>query len=189
MHIDWKKELRIALAKVICAKKVQEGAYMLPPSSLICIVTTISPIHTRAKTPENTVVFCSLDTVIDSSKLSNRQKMRGPLYTKSMMRFQEHVDNPTTNPSLSNPYSFRPRELGLHPTTFPWCFLICASSHSLEASQCLQRIPPYGVFQQVRASAKVLVAFFPILLVYPLQVFPKQIRRWYWQVHDDPHPA
>ena len=53
---------------------------MFPPKSLICVVTTASPIQTRAKTPEKTAVFCLLDAVIDSSKLRSRQKINGPLY-------------------------------------------------------------------------------------------------------------
>lgn len=52
---------------------------MFPPKSLICVVTTASPIHTKAKTPEKTAVFCLLDAVIDSSKLRSRQNINGPL--------------------------------------------------------------------------------------------------------------
>lgn len=55
---------------------------MFPPKSLICVVTTASPIQTSAKTPEKTVVFCLLDAVIDSSKLRSRQKINGPLYAR-----------------------------------------------------------------------------------------------------------
>lgn len=44
------------------------------------MVTTASPIHTIAKTPEKTRLFCSPDAVIDRSKLNNKQKMSGPLY-------------------------------------------------------------------------------------------------------------
>ena len=53
---------------------------MLPPRSFICIVTTASPIQTRAKTPEKTMVFCSAEAVIDRSKLSNKQNINGPLF-------------------------------------------------------------------------------------------------------------
>lgn len=52
---------------------------MFPPNSLICVVTTASPIQTSAKTPEKTVVFCLLDAVIDRSKLRSRQNINGPL--------------------------------------------------------------------------------------------------------------
>lgn len=54
-------------------------SYMLPPRSLICAVTTASPIQIRAKTPEKTTVFCSDDAVMESSRLSNKQKISGPL--------------------------------------------------------------------------------------------------------------
>lgn len=53
--------------------------YILPPNSLICVVTTASPIQTNANTPENTPTFCSLDLVTDNSKLRRRQKISGPL--------------------------------------------------------------------------------------------------------------
>lgn len=53
---------------------------MFPPRSLICVVTTASPIQTSAKTPEKTAVFCLLDAVIDRSKLRSRQNINGPLY-------------------------------------------------------------------------------------------------------------
>lgn len=53
---------------------------MFPPKSLICVVTTASPIQTSAKTPEKTAVFCLLDAVNDSSKLRSRQNINGPLY-------------------------------------------------------------------------------------------------------------
>lgn len=52
---------------------------MLPPRSLICAVTTASPIQIKAKTPEKTMVFCSDEAVMESKRLSNKQKMSGPL--------------------------------------------------------------------------------------------------------------
>ena len=52
---------------------------MFPPSSLICAVTTASPIQMKAKTPEKTRVFCSDEAVIERSRLRSRQKMSGPL--------------------------------------------------------------------------------------------------------------
>ena len=61
-------------------KSVIGTPYMFPPRSLICIVTTASPIHTIAKTPEKTAVFWSLDEGIDSNKLRSRQNINGPLH-------------------------------------------------------------------------------------------------------------
>ena len=77
MHIDWKKELAY---RVNSQQDTMPGAtHMFPPNSLICMVTTASPIHTKAKTPEKTIVFCLPDAVIDSSKLKRRQNINGPL--------------------------------------------------------------------------------------------------------------
>jgi hypothetical protein len=59
-------------------------SYMLPPSSLICIVTTASPIHTMAKTPEKTRSLCWLPAPHDRNKLSSRQKMSGPHRSQSL---------------------------------------------------------------------------------------------------------
>ena len=77
MQIDWKKELDRALACAYGKKELPTD--MFPPSSLICIVTTASPIQTRAKTPEKTMVFCSLDAVMESRRLRSKQNIRGPL--------------------------------------------------------------------------------------------------------------
>lgn len=78
IQIDWKNELGMSLAKP--GKSIFGMPYMFPPRSLICIVTTASPIHTMAKTPEKTAVFWSLDEGIDSSKLRSRQNINGPLH-------------------------------------------------------------------------------------------------------------
>ena len=77
MHTDWKNELDTKSAHLL-----NDGcqiAHILPPNSLICIVTTASPIQTKAKTPENTLIFCSPDLVIDNKELRRRQKISGPL--------------------------------------------------------------------------------------------------------------
>jgi len=63
---------------------IAKVAHIFPPNSLICIVTTASPIQTRAKTPEKTAVFCAPDAVKDSSRLKSRQNMRGPLAQHKM---------------------------------------------------------------------------------------------------------
>jgi hypothetical protein len=57
--------------------------YMLPPNSLICIVTTASPIHTKAKTPEKTRSFCLPPAPHDRNRLSSKQKMSGPHRSQS----------------------------------------------------------------------------------------------------------
>lgn len=56
---------------------------MFPPSSLICIVTTASPIHTMAKTPEKTRSFCLPPAPHERNRLSSRQKMSGPHRSQS----------------------------------------------------------------------------------------------------------
>lgn len=58
---------------------------MFPPSSLICNVTTASPIQTIEKTPEKTRDACSPFARIDKNILSSKQKMSGPLHTVSDM--------------------------------------------------------------------------------------------------------
>jgi hypothetical protein len=57
---------------------------MLPPRSLICIVTTASPTHTRAKTPEKTRSLCCPPAPHERNKLSSRQKMSGPHRSQSL---------------------------------------------------------------------------------------------------------
>lgn len=56
---------------------------MLPPSSLICSVTTASPIQTMAKTPEKTRSFWSPFAPHERNRLSSRQKMSGPQRSQS----------------------------------------------------------------------------------------------------------
>lgn len=79
MQTDWKNELDADASSVTTPNSRPCFSYMFPPRSLICAVTTASPIHTRANTPEKTTVFCSDEAVIERSRLSNRQKIRGPL--------------------------------------------------------------------------------------------------------------
>ncbi len=56
---------------------------MLPPSSLICSVTTASPIHTMAKMPLKTTSLWASRALKLSSRLSSRQKIRGPHRSQS----------------------------------------------------------------------------------------------------------
>ena len=56
---------------------------MLPPSSLICSVTTASPIQTMAKTPEKTRSFWSPFAPHERNRLSSKQKMSGPQRSQS----------------------------------------------------------------------------------------------------------
>ena len=57
--------------------------YMLPPRSLICSVTTASPIHTMAKMPEKTRSFWLSCAPRERNRLSSRQKIRGPHRSQS----------------------------------------------------------------------------------------------------------
>lgn len=56
-----------------------ESTHMFPPSSLICKVTTASPIQTIEKTPEKTRSDCSLEARRERNMLSKRQNISGPL--------------------------------------------------------------------------------------------------------------
>lgn len=115
MHTDWKNELSKESANL------QDNrcwyAYMLPPKSLICIVTTASPIQTNAKTPEKTPIFCSLDFVIDNNKLRSRQKMSGPLNPRV---------SPYVRPPMNEAYH---RSQSLKPSLMPPCKTTSASGH------------------------------------------------------------
>ena len=59
--------------------KHYRSTYILPPSSLICHVTTNVPFQTRAKTPEKTTSFWLEEAVIDNSRLKSKENTRGPL--------------------------------------------------------------------------------------------------------------
>ena len=108
MQIDWKNELCNESVVSHNALPLECLAYMLPPKSLICVVTTASPIQINANTPENTPVVCSLDLVIDNNKLRRRQKMSGPLslgispYTCQPMKGAYHKSQ-SLKPSLMPP--------------------------------------------------------------------------------------
>ena len=91
---------------------------MFPPSNLICIVTTASPIQMSAKTPEKTTLFCSLFAVIERSKLSNRQNINGPLIRS--------VSNFTSGRIGHMPYH---RSQSRKPSLIPPCNTASASGH------------------------------------------------------------
>ena len=65
-------------------QKSQIGTYILPPSNLICNVTTASPIHTIVNTPEKTSDDCSPLARIDRNILRSKQKISGPLARQSV---------------------------------------------------------------------------------------------------------
>ena len=78
MLTDCMKELEIESA--MSRKCYTESTYMFPPSSLICKVTTASPIQTIEKTPEKTRSDCLLEARRERNMLSKRQNISGPLY-------------------------------------------------------------------------------------------------------------
>lgn len=77
------------------------------------MVTTASPIHTSANTPEKTTVFWSPEVGIDNSRLRSRQNIRGPLreyladaFITSDQTAQDrgtHQRSQSRNPSLIPP--------------------------------------------------------------------------------------
>lgn len=84
MQTLWANELRIEVWLAgIRAATIPSRTHMFPPSSLICSVTTASPIQTMAKTPLKTMSFWSGWAQKLSSKLSSRQKIRGPHMSQS----------------------------------------------------------------------------------------------------------
>lgn len=92
---------------------------MLPPSSLICVVTTASPIHTIAKTPEKTWLFCSGLALKLSSELSSKQNTNGP--HRSQSRSPLLMPPPPLNrfsASIALPARFRISSLA--PDIPPW---------------------------------------------------------------------
>lgn len=135
--------------------------YIFPPSSLICTVTAASPIQTRAKIPEKTSGLCSPEARRESSKLRSRQKMSGPLKSRSAGFFYFFNGPLAINPNLVGLRSFRLVIRRLHPATFQRC---------LQGYCCLllraQRLQFLQLFEEsLRAgtSAKVLGASSPIL--------------------------
>lgn len=108
MHIDWKNELETCISK-IHRLVLSKDIYIFPPNSLICVVTTASPIQTSAKTPEKTAVFCELDAVIESSKLRSRQNINGPLYArlKGLPNRLLDVSAYRVSPKIPVPQAFR----------------------------------------------------------------------------------
>ena len=62
-----------------------QNTHMFPPSSLICRVTTASPIQTIEKTPAKTKSVCCLLARTAKNMLSSKQKIRGPLVTGQQM--------------------------------------------------------------------------------------------------------
>lgn len=90
---------------------------MFPPKSLICVVTTASPIQTSANTPEKTAVFCLPDAVIDSSKLSSRQNINGPLYMRSGGFNQPAAGMSLQTPAYQRSQSLKPSDMPPWSTT------------------------------------------------------------------------
>lgn len=76
-----------------------EETHMFPPSSLICSVTTASPIHTIEKTPEKTRSDCLLEARIDRNMLNKRQNISGPLYLESAIISNRQPFTPTKDPN------------------------------------------------------------------------------------------
>lgn len=75
---------------------------MFPPNNLICAVTTASPIHTIAKTPANTSVFCVSLALILRSVLSARQNTSGPQRSQSPMTLTPPPDPPDSSTSFAS---------------------------------------------------------------------------------------
>ena len=82
-------------------EKLMALTHIFPPSSLICSVTTASPIHTMEKTPEKTSDDCSSFARTDRNMLKSKQNMSGPL-----------ADNQSAN---TKPYIYTKRKEGSIP--------------------------------------------------------------------------
>jgi hypothetical protein len=125
MHTDWKKELARELAT--CSSGNQERrTYMFPPRSLICKVTTASPIQTMVNTPENTRLDCSSDALMDKNMLRRRQNINGPLKVQTpisatllLNRFTHLLPGEvlTRDPNPATLRSFHPATQLPHPAT------------------------------------------------------------------------
>ncbi len=94
-------------------------AYIFPPNSFICRVTTASPIQTIAKTPEKTSDFCSPLALIDRSKLSSKLNKSGPLEYNSI------VSRAPTIPAFATYH----KSQSLSPSLIPACKTTSASGH------------------------------------------------------------
>jgi hypothetical protein len=98
-----------------------ESTYMFPPSSLICKVTTASPIQTIEKTPEKTRSDCLLEARRERNMLSKRQNISGPLYAvlaiKSPITGSDtYQRSQSLSPSLIPPWRI-PSASGHRPTS------------------------------------------------------------------------
>lgn len=153
---------------------------MFPPRRLICNVINASPIQIEAKTPEKTVVFCSAAAVNERSRLSNRQKMSGPLCILCV-RICTELDGAlhTTDPSHASPRSFPPGEQRLHPAIDLRCReALRPNCHLL----LVLPLPIHLLFVTNHPAsiwARVLGAFSPIRPEDPAKAYPILIHRLY----------
>ena len=74
----------ICLLLAECWTAGWDVAHILPPRSLICRVTTDSPIHMIEKTPANTRSVCFSGARMLRNMLSSRQKISGPHRSQSL---------------------------------------------------------------------------------------------------------
>jgi hypothetical protein len=93
MQTDWKNELENGLLAEY-PEVLKWNTNIFPPRSLICRVTTASPIQIIEKTPEKTSDDWSSCARIERNMLSRRQKMRGPLGICNCRVSSQYVVNP-----------------------------------------------------------------------------------------------
>ena len=181
MHTDWKKELNGDASSVMTQDSRPCFSHIFPPRSLICAVTTASPIHTSANTPEKTTIFCSDEAVIERSRLSDRQKIRGPLDTYQhcdSYRTQDFRCIPTKDPSHVDPRSFPPAGRHLHPAIG----LRRPRDHQRGYDLRLALHLPIRLLAARNLQAGIwatrLDASSPTLPVHPATMYPILIRQW-----------
>ena len=142
---------------------------MFPPSSLICIVTTASPIHISAKTPEKTEVFCVADAVMDRSRLRSRQNMSGPLDDTSQYSAHQRTTGAffTKDPNLVDPHSCHPAGQPPHLAIFQQFHGSHPPNYHLHPSLRLQCLPLSAASPQVDTLAIGLASSSPIRPINP----------------------
>ena len=150
---------------------------MLPPSSLICRVTTASPIQTIENTPEKTKSLCALEALMQRNMLNKRQNISGPLRGSVRKTSLQCGAEPTKDPNPSTLHSSRlviipPHLASVRPDLWQ-------SSQSLPFRRFLHHSYRYLLVVALRLAgiwAKELVSSSPILPIGLLTRCPKHFR-------------
>lgn len=117
---------------------LNSSTYIFPPSSLICRVTTASPIQTIENTPEKTRSVCSLLARSDKNKLRSRQKISGPLVV--LLAFMASCQTLRNIPQIPIPQAFTQPSL-----QESFCIWPPAHKSSDISTKALNRSPTFEV--------------------------------------------